>query len=232
MKDYIKTSAEKTLNERSEYHLISSGTPLNIIEKFPPHININKILKLIKKNIPNVFFDVIEGIYVGDFKELKKRNIQAMFKDGVVYVSSFKNVPYVSEELIVSDICHELGHGLEDQFGREIYSDGKIESEYEGKKKKLLSLLKYDGYNLNPNMFFSDEKVDEFDNFLFNDLTYDKLSYYIAGLFTSPYSVTSIREYFANGLEDYLLGDREYLKKTSPSLYKKINNLYKSITGE
>ena len=232
MKDYIKTSAEKTLKNRNEYHLITENVSLYIIEKFPPHINVNKILKLIKKEIPSVMLSVIDGIYVGDFKELKNRNIQAMFKDRAIYISCFRNTPYVTEELIVSDICHELGHGMENEFGRQIYSDGKIESEYNGKKKKLFSLLKSDGFNISTNMFFSDNNIEEFDNFLFNDLTYDKLSSYLAGLFTSPYSVTSIREYFANGLEDYLLGDREYLKKISPSLYKKINILYKQMIGE
>jgi len=46
-----------------------------------------------------------------------------------------------------------------------------------------------------------------------------------AGLFSSPYSVTSISEYLANGLEDYLAGDTNYLKEISPALFKKINEL-------
>lgn len=232
MRNYIKTSANKALNEKREYRFLSSNTSLYLIEKFPPHISVKEIINRINQNIPNSLLNMIDGVYVGDFKELKNRNIQAMFKDGAIYVSSFKNIPYVSEQLIVNDICHELGHALEEKFYDEIYGDGKIEREYEGKKRKLLSLLKFDGHNIDSSLFFSDKKVDEFDNFLYNELTYDKLSSYISGLFMGPYSVTTIREYFANGLEDYLLGDKEYLKKISPVLYKKIKEIYNNVLGE
>ena len=42
------------------------------------------------------------------------------------------------------------------------------------------------------------------------------------GLFTRPYAVTSIREYFATAFEEYLLGDGEYVKKLSPIAYDKV----------
>ena len=40
-----------------------------------------------------------------------------------------------------------------------------------------------------------------------------------------PYSITSIREYFGNGFEEYLRGDAKYLKNISPTLYNKIEEL-------
>jgi len=45
------------------------------------------------------------------------------------------------------------------------------------------------------------------------------------GLFVSPYAATSLREYFAIGFEEYHLKDRVYLKKISPKLYFKIEEL-------
>ena len=46
-------------------------------------------------------------------------------------------------------------------------------------------------------LFFSDEYVDELDDFLFKKLDMITLEALTPGLFLSPYSVTSIREYFA-----------------------------------
>ena len=76
-------------------------------------------------------------------------------------------------------------------------------------------------------LFFSEEYVDELDNFLYDQIGYDKIIPLTVGLFTSPYSVTSLREYFANGFEEYLSGEKDYLKEISPSLYNKIEFLIK-----
>jgi hypothetical protein len=46
------------------------------------------------------------------------------------------------------------------------------------------------------------------------------------GLFVSAYACTSLREYFANGFEEFYLGDRNYLNTISPKLYSKIKNLH------
>ena len=45
------------------------------------------------------------------------------------------------------------------------------------------------------------------------------------GLFVSPYAATSLREYYASGFEDYYLNNGKVIKKISPALYEKINNL-------
>jgi len=62
--------------------------------------------------------------------------------------------------------------------------------------------------------------------FLLKQLGYDKLSLMTAGLFLSPYSVTSIREYFANGFEEFVRGEADYLKEINPILFDKIKELF------
>jgi len=230
MKDYIKESSIKAVNNRNEFELLSGQIPIYILNKLPSHIDMSNVISTLEDNVPEEIIKMIEGIYIGEFEELKNRNVQAMFKDGVIYMSSFKDMPAISDEIIIGDICHELSHAVEDNLGHEIYSDGKIENEYNGKKKKLYSILMHDGYHFPKELFFDEALVGKLDNFLYNEIGYDKLSLITPGLFMSPYSITSIREYFANGMEDYLLGDADYLKQISPVLYKKLDRLYGEIT--
>jgi len=229
MKDYIKESANKALNNRNEFDLLSGQVPIYILNKLPPQINMKKVIDALEDNIPELIIKMIEGIYVGEFEELKNRNIQAMFKDGVIYLSSFKEVPNVSDEMIVKDICHELAHAVEDNLGEEIYSDGRIEQEYNGKKEKLYWLLTHAGYHFPKDLLFNEKRIDELDDLLYKEIGYDKLSLIIPGLFTSPYSITSIREYFANGMEDYLLGNQKQLEQTCSVLYNKLDLIYNEI---
>ena len=57
--------------------------------------------------MPYELLSDLEGIYIGEFPELQDRKIQAMFKDGAIYLSSFKEYPEVTEDLIVNNIIHD-----------------------------------------------------------------------------------------------------------------------------
>ena len=76
-----------------------------------------------------------------------------------------------------------------------------------------------------PQAFANTEYDIKFDEFLYKKVGYSTLESHINGLFVSPYAVTCLREYWATGFEEYFLGDREYLKKISPRLYKKIEGV-------
>jgi len=226
MKEYLKDSFNKNLKERKEYYLYNN-IPVYILKSFPEHINIKNIIGDVEDLIPYRFISDLEGIYVGEFPELKSRKIQAMLKDDAIYLSSFKDHPEVTEEIIVNNIIHELAHMLEDKSYLEIYNDDSIEKEYVGKKKRLVDLLRANGISF-PGMgklFFSENHVDELDEFLFKQIGYDNLSALTPGLFLSPYSVTSLREYFAEGFEEWILGDQHYLKEICPALLNKIKTL-------
>ena len=228
MKDYLVKSFEKSLNERKEYYLYD--IPIFILNPFSEEIKIDDVVEEITNIIPYKFLKGLEGVYVGDFPELKDRDIHAMLKDDAIYLSSIlPDDESVSYDLIVSDVVHEIAHLLENKQYYEIYGDKEIETEYLGKKKRLVDLLRANGISFHGmgKLFFSEEHVDELDNFLYDQIGYDKIIPLTVGLFTSPYSVTSLREYFANGFEEYLSGDKDYLKEISPSLYIKIEFLIK-----
>ena len=73
--------------------------------------------------------------------------------------------------------------------------------------------------------YLSPEYNESFDNHLYKELGYDYLRNISPGLFYSPYAITSLKEYWANGFENYLLGDKQKLKDLSPILYNKIEKV-------
>jgi hypothetical protein len=77
-------------------------------------------------------------------------------------------------------------------------------------------------------LFINPEYDSVFDDYLYNFLGYDLLGPLTSEYFYSPYGITSLREYWANGFENYFLGDRQKLKDISPILYTRIKSLIES----
>lgn len=229
MIDYIKESNKKA-QDRNEYMLFN--VPVYVINKFPSNIKINNILDSVKDIINKKYLDGLETIYIGDFKDLNRRDIQSMLKDDAIWISSNNVKNVITEPLVVENIIHEIAHLLEEKYQSQIYGDGKLEREYNSKKSRLFHLLKNEGYDIDLELFFSDDMLKEFDNFLYKVVGYDKISLLTAGLFLSPYSITTVREYFASGMLDYLTNDNSYIDEISPVLYSKINRIEESLNNE
>ena len=51
-----------------------------------------------------------------------RRGINAFYDGGTIYISNLQD----DEEDILDDLVHELSHGVEDQYGYQIYGDQKI----------------------------------------------------------------------------------------------------------
>lgn len=232
MKDYIKMSSRKLLKEWKEF-LLFKKIPVTILKQFSnDNIQLNKILSIVEQYLKNPkYVSFIEGIYIGTFPELENRQIQAMFNDGVVYVSNIIN-DYNNENRIAKDIIHEIGHSIENYYNLELYGDTLLEEEFLAKRHKLYNLLKYDGIELPKSFLYSGEYSEEIDNILYNIIGYDKLNLQIIGLFLSPYCVTTESEFFANGFENYYTEDSSYLKSICPILYNKIKEIDKLIKKE
>ena len=120
---------------------------------------------------------------------------------------------------------HELSHSLEGPLGHFIYADHRIISEFIEKRKTLKRILESHGYNAEHLDFQEIEYNKEFDEFLYKDLGYATLQNLAMGLFHTPYAITSLREYWASGFEDYFLGDRASVKELSPRLFNKIEGV-------
>ena len=152
----------------------------------------------------------------------------AKYKDNALYITNDQD----NENDMMDDVIHEVAHAVEEQFENQIYDDFTVESEFKSKRQTLYHLLDQEGFEPSAEKFDNTEYDKHFDHYLYNVVEYPTLSTLTTGLFYSPYSITSLREYFANGFENYFLRDQSYLKKTSPALYSKIVDLLHGHRGE
>jgi hypothetical protein len=216
----LRKMNDKNKKERREYFI--HGVLLFINDHLPEGVDLQIVKKRLEKSIPRKMFQNIDYIYVGDFPELKLRDVQSAYMRGAIYITNEEQ----TEDSLYKCIVHELAHSVETTFGHKIYENNDVAAEFVGKRKQLRAILKSHGYQLeDPTIFLRIEFNSSFDNFLHKEVGYDKLNQLVVGLFISPYGATSLREYFANGFEHFYLGDQSYLQKISPKLYAKIFSL-------
>ena len=166
--------------------------------------------------------EVGKGI-VGYNPIFDKRKVNALYYNGIIYLSNDQD----DLNDMLDDIVHEYSHALEEVYGNQIYSDGAIKDEFSSKRFQLERILKSNDFQTYEFDFSNDSYNKELDNFLLNVVGYErfeKLTNY--GLFVNPYAAVSLREYFATGFEEYILGDHQELKNISPNLYNKLRELF------
>ena len=186
-------------------------------------IDVERVINKVESTIPEHLLAEVEMIIVGWFEEFEKQDINAFYRDNALYISNIQD----DEADMYDDIVHEIAHAAEEVYGYEIYGDELVKEEFLRKRKYLHDILWEKGFRA-PEAFFMNLEYDkEFDEFLHKKVGYAKLSPLIQGIFLTPYSPTSIREYFATAFTDYFLHheERKYLQKLSPQLYKKIIRL-------
>ena len=160
------------------------------------------------------------------FDQFKEMETNAMYKNGAIYVSNIQD----DAQDFIDDIIHEIAHSLEEPYGYELYGDKELEREFMQKREKLYNILKAEDLNPDKELFMNPAYTIRLDSYLYETVGYDRLNFIAAsyGLFSSAYSATSLREYFANGFEYYFLDDRTYLREICPILYEKIEEIEKN----
>lgn len=185
-------------------------------------LDINNICQGVQKMVPKSIVKNLDVIYIGNFDDLIDREMTAAYSDGCIYVLN----THQSESEMIDDIVHELAHSVEDFFGMELYGDVKLENEFLQKRKMLCHLLKHNNIKFPTNLYGEVDYSENLDKFLYIDLGYNTLTSYIHDIFPSPYSVTSLREYWAICFENYHTG-KINIKQMCPEAYTKITELYK-----
>tara|TARA_R110002020_G_scaffold470047_1_gene695543 strand:- start:639 stop:1322 length:684 start_codon:yes stop_codon:yes gene_type:complete len=215
IKDIISSSYHKALAEQKEFYL--NGALIQVVDPLSDHIDINHVISFLKKRIPTAILNLVDVYYIGNFDVFKKKNTNAAYMDGAIYISSHQD----GEKDLVDDIIHELGHALIEKENINIFGDGLIKREFITKKNTLKRILKAKGYTV-PKLFNTTDFSPEVDDFLYKKVGYKALNNLVNGLFLGPYAATSLEEYFTTGLENYFLGKSALLKRISPALFNKL----------
>jgi hypothetical protein len=218
--NYLKEKQEQLNNKNMDFY---TPTGLHVYMQTPVDgVDVESVIHKIENKLPHHFLSEIEMIVFGWFDEFEERSINAFYKDNAIYVSHMQQ----DEEDLYDDLVHEISHSLEEAHGYQIYADEKVKKEFLRKRKYLHDILWQAGYRA-PLSFFQDvEFNEEFDNFLYKKIGYDKLASIMSGLFISPYAATSLREYFATGFTEYYMdSNHNFLQKISPAVFEKINLL-------
>ena len=192
-----------------------------IKDSLPESINPDEVFRFISNRIPSHLMSGVDIVYVGDFDMFKEREINALYKDGAIYVSNKQD----TKEDMIDDIIHEIAHSVEERYTNHIYDDQSLKKEFLGKRGRLYhTLLNNDNkpYSKIRNTYLYDQDIDAY---FYKEVGYESLWYMTVGLFPSPYAATSLREYFAIGFEHFYLKDRTELKNTCPMLYNKLSEL-------
>ncbi len=213
---YLKESVE-----RSGIYYLMGEIPVWSEDPLPEYINLRTVLSKIETMMPSAYFTYVDAVKIGTFPEMIDRELTAMYKDNVLYISNFQ----ASEEDMYDDVIHEIAHAVEDNNRDLIYGDQRIMVEFLGKRKRLYSILKNEGYDVTMEEFLNIKYDEDFDMFLYQDIGYEKLNNLVMGLFPGAYSVTSLSEYFAVGFERYYMKEGKNLSKMCPILIKKIDLL-------
>ncbi len=222
MKEYIKQS----VNNYKIKNLKLYDKPVHILKSITNNVDIAKVLSDIESKVPESLTSNFEVVYVGNFDLFyeKGRKYNAVFKDGAIYISNEQD----DYDDLIDDIVHEMAHSIERQskYNDIIYDDGLIEKEFLGKRKRLFYML---DEPIDMMLDYINPEYDQnFDNYLYKNIGYDKLRSITHSLFFSPYAITALKEYWANGFENYIVGDyndRKKLKDISPELFKKIEQI-------
>lgn len=221
--NYIRASAKRAQTVLKE-HALFGDIQLVIKDAFQENIDVEEVFRTIEKRIPQYLLRDLDIIYVGQFPQLKARNVESAFMNGAIFISNL----IVDTDTLLKSIIHELAHNVENVYGADVYGDHDIIIEFVNKRKRLRDILEAEKLYCDPRLYVQFEYSKTFDDFLYKTVGYDRLAQLTTKLYVSPYAATSLREYFANGFEHYFVDENpKYLRSVSPKLYNKINSLTK-----
>jgi hypothetical protein len=217
--NWIIESQARSMGLRNHYKM--HEVDIFIKDALPKNINADSVFSYITRKIPFHFFSGVDIIYIGNFEVFREKQVNAIYEDGAIYVSNDQD----NNQDLIDDIIHEIAHSVEEKYRDLIYGDDAIMKEFLSKRKSLYWILQsndYKPYRKIQSTYHYDEDIDLY---FYKDVGYEAMWHIINGLFPTPYSATSLREYFAIGFETFYINDRTDLKRLCPVLYSKLEEL-------
>ena len=218
--DYLKNSYYR-IYDNPVGEIKIQGVLVYIKEALPQNIDMRGCINFVLSRMPKSVMGNINRIMIGKFPFLTTRKVDAVYDDGIIYITN----NHTSDMDFLTDLVHEIGHSFEESNKSFLYQDEKIKNEFLHKRNKLYELLQSNGLivdSITKNHFENCNYDVHFDKFLYETLGYNLLRNYTEGLFVSPYASTSLREYFGNAFENFFTNDMFVVKKISPNVYNKL----------
>ena len=215
----------KYITERTKYttkHFKFGNVKVLELEPTPETVNLQAVFKTIESNLPPHYFQNLKGVEIGHREEFDVRDANALYKDGVFYISNKQK----NTKDILDDVVHEFAHHLETIFPELLYGDKLLINEFIRKRSELKFELQSEGYWVNEYDFDNLKYDPGFDKFLYKRVGRNMLRMATVGIFIRPYASVSLREYFATGFEAYYLGKQDTLESISPILFDKLTELH------
>ena len=208
------------------HFMIHGRIPVYFKDGLTRKINMDSVCKRVGNILPASFFKNISAVAIGSYDTLDSRDVDSVYNNKIIYLTNVQD----NEDDIIENIIHETAHSLEEIYSRQLYEDGLMRKEFLRKRKQLYNDLSVK-YNIDDKYFRKTEYSKTLDTLFYKKIGYDTLSYFTEPLFVSPYSATSLREYFSEGFEKYYLGEQRTIMELSPELYNKIK-LLEEITSK
>ena len=220
--DYLKNSYNRIYD--NPIGEIKIGNVLVYVkEALPQNVDMRGCISYVLSRMPKNVIGDVERIMVGKFPFLTTRKVDAVYDDGIIYITN----DHTSDMDFLTDLVHEIGHSFEEKNKDFLYGDEKIKSEFLHKRQKLYEVMdsmKLIQFPITKEHFQETKYNIKFDRFLYEDVGYEKLRNLTEGIFISPYAATSLREYFGNAFENFFTNDMFVVKKYSQSVYNKLTN--------
>jgi len=202
------------------HHLVHGRIPVYFKNNLTRQINIDSVCSRIENILSSAMFQNISAIAIGDYNSLNDRSVDSVYSKKVIYLTNEQD----NEEDIIENVIHEVAHSLEEIYSESIYGDASLKKEFLRKRRQLYNELSKK-YTLDEKSFRKTVFTHYLDNLLYKKIGYDVLSHFTDPIMVSPYSATSLREYFSEGFEKYYMGDQQLVQDLSPELYNKIKFL-------
>ena len=218
--NWLKESIARSRKIRNHYKM--HEVDIFIKDALTADINPDQVFAYISSRIPSIFFKAVDIIYIGKFDIFKEKEVNAIYQDGAIYVTNEQD----NYQDLIDDIIHEIAHSVEEVYRDMIYGDQQLKSEFLSKRKSLYWLLQSNDYKPYRKIMTSYEYDKDIDFYFYKDVGYESMWHLVSGIFPTPYSATSLREYFAIGFEEYYIGDHNSIKKNCPILFYKLTELH------
>ena len=88
------------------------------------------------------YFDNVEKIVIQHLPEFDERQVNAVYRDNVFYLTNKQS----NAKDFIDDIVHEFAHHIETMYPKLIYGDEKLINEFRKKRHELNFELRSEGY--------------------------------------------------------------------------------------